>query len=97
MRFLLRDVGNDGDWEEREGDLSLGGISWHGKTPALGTEVDSRFRLPGVAQELHARAEILRVKSEEQGVHFQLRFTDLDIETERAIARYLDDLLKGDG
>lgn len=95
MSFLVRDVGQeDGVWEEREGDLGLGGISWTGKTPALGTEVDCRFRLPGVSQELRARGEILRVRNDAQGPHFQLRFTDLDLDTERAIARFLDELAK---
>ena len=59
MTFLVRDADHDeGEWEEREGDLSLGGISWHGKTAPLGREVDVRFRLPGVARELRARGEI---------------------------------------
>ena len=40
MTFLVRDIGlRDGEWEERQGDLSLGGISWKGKTAPHGTEV----------------------------------------------------------
>jgi len=94
MSFLVRDVGlRDGEWEERQGDLSLGGISWRGKTAPHGTEVDVRFRLPLVPKEVRARGEILRVKAAGVGIDFHLRFTDLDVRSELAIARFLDDLL----
>jgi hypothetical protein len=92
MSFLVRDVGlRDGEWEERQGDLSLGGISWRGKTAPHGTEVDVRFRLPLVPKEVRARGEILRVKAAGVGIDFHLRFTDLDVRSELAIARFLDD------
>ena len=94
MHFLVRDAGlTQGDWEERDGDLSLGGISWEGKTAALGTEVDIRFRLVGVARELRARGEIIRVKNAADKIAFHLRFTDVDLDAERAIAKYLDEWL----
>ncbi len=96
MRFLVRDIGRpSGDWEEREGDLSLGGISWKGKTAPHGTEVDVRFRLPRVPEEVRARGEILRVKAEGLGIIFHLRFTRLEVKNELAIARYLDEWLAG--
>lgn len=94
MHFLVRDAAlTEGDWEERDGDLSLGGISWEGKTAALGTEVDVRFRLSGVAREVRARGEIIRVKRLASGLAFHLRFTELDLDSERAIAKHLDELL----
>jgi PilZ domain len=94
MEFLLRDVGmRDGEWERREGDLSLGGISWRGKTAPHGTEVDVRFRLPGVPKELRARGEIIRVKAAGQGIDFHVRFTELEVTAELAIAKHLDDWL----
>jgi hypothetical protein len=96
MTFLLRDVGNHkGEWEEREGALSLSGISWRGKTPALGREVDVRFRLPGVSKELRAVGEILRVVKRSGGIDFRVRFTELDGKSERAITDYLDDHEQG--
>ncbi len=92
MAFLVRDVGlRDGEWEERTGDLSLGGISWRGKTAPHGTEVDVRFRLPLVPKEVRARGEILRVKAAGVGIDFHLRFTELDVRSELAIARFLDE------
>jgi hypothetical protein len=94
MAFLVRDVGlRDGEWEERTGDLSLGGISWRGKTAPHGTEVDVRFRLPLVPKEVRARGEILRVKAAGVGIDFHLRFTELDVRSELAIARFLDEWL----
>lgn len=95
MTFLVRDIGlRDGEWEERQGDLSLGGISWKGKTAPHGTEVDVRFRLPLVPKEVRARGEILRVKAAGVGIDFHLRFTDLDVRSELAIARHLDEWLE---
>ena len=92
MSCLVRDGGlRDGEWEERQGDLSLGGISWRGKTAPHGTEVDVRFRLPLVPKEVRARGEILRVKAAGVGIDFHLRFTELDVRSELAIARFLDD------
>ncbi len=94
MTFLVRDSNHDeGEWEEREGDLGLGGISWVGKTAPLGQGVDVRFRLPGVPKELRAQGEIIRVKADDSRLHFQLRFAELDLESELAIAKYLDDLM----
>jgi hypothetical protein len=92
MQFLVRDVGlPDGEWEEREGDLSLGGIYWRGKTAPHGTEVDVRFRLLGVPKEIRCRGEIIRVKAAGASIHFHVRFTELDVQSELAIAKALDD------
>ena len=96
MTFLLRDLGDArGDWVEREGDLALGGIAWKGKTPPLGKRVEVRFRLPRVSRELRAEGEILRVVRRTGGIDFHVRFTELDIQSELAIARYLDAFEKG--
>ncbi len=98
MHFLLRDVAKqDGEWEERDGDLSLGGIYWKGKTAPHGTEVDVRFRLSGVPKEIRCRGEILRVLDKGQNIDFHVRFTELDVTSELAIAKYLDDWLVEQG
>lgn len=91
MRFLVRDTAaTEGAWEEREGDLGVGGIHWKGKTAALGTFVDVRFRIPGVPRELRARGEIIRISGGGKDLGFHVRFTDLDVQSELAIARHLD-------
>jgi uncharacterized protein (TIGR02266 family) len=93
MTFLLKDRAAKGAWEEREGDLSLGGIFWKGKTAPLGTAVEVRFRLPGVPKELRAEGEIIRVLDKGKQIEFHVRFTELDVECELAIARHLDDII----
>jgi len=95
MTFLLRDIGDEsGGWVEREGDLSLGGIYWKGKTPSHGNDVDVRFRLTGVPKEIRARGEIIRVLDQGgSSIDFHVRFTELDVEAELAIAKFLDDYL----
>jgi hypothetical protein len=95
MTFLLRDVSNPkGGWEERTGDLSIGGIAWRGKTPPHGTTVDVRFRLMGVPKEIHCRGEIIRVVDQGQTIEFRVRFVELDVNAELAIAKYLDDWIE---
>lgn len=93
MTFLVRDPGEDNLWEERSGDLSIGGINWTGKTPPKGNQVDVRFRLPGVPKEIRAQGEIIRLSDGEKGISFHVRFTELDVTSELAVAKYLDDMI----
>jgi hypothetical protein len=91
MQFLLRDVAEGGSYVEREGDLAIGGIFWKGKYAALGTEVEVRFRLTGVPKEIRAMGEIIRVEDKGKGLDFHVRFTELDVMAELAIAKYIDE------
>jgi uncharacterized protein (TIGR02266 family) len=98
MKFLVRDVSESGGtYHEREGDLSLGGIYWRGKSPSFGTEVEVRFRLAGVPKEVKALGEIIRVKEAGGDLDFHVRFTELEVESELAIARFLDDAIAAAG
>jgi len=90
MQFLVRDLAEGGSYQEREGDLSVGGIYWAGRYPPEGAEVEVRFRLPQEAKEIRAQAEIIRIDQGDGGIGFHVRFTELDIESELAIARFLD-------
>lgn len=95
MTFLLRDIANPkAGWEERHGDLSIGGIAWKGKTPPHGTTVDVRFRLMGVPKEVVCKGEIIRVVDQGQNIEFRVRFTELDVTAELAIAKYLDEWIE---
>lgn len=94
MTFLVRGAtSRDSEWEERSGDLSLGGIYWKGTTAPAGMEVEVRFRLPAVTNELRARGEIIRVRAAGQGIDFHVRFTALELDAEMAIAKFLDEHL----
>lgn len=87
MRFQIRR--EDGsDFQEHDGDLSLGGVAFLGSQELSGRYV-IRLRLPGVEEELVALGEPVN-KSGGDKVH--LRFVDLETDTELAIAKYLDDL-----
>ncbi len=90
MRFLVRDFAEGGSYQEREGDLALGGIFFSGKYPAQGSQLEVRFRLPGVDKELRLRGEIVRASDRPSGVDFHVRFLELEVGTELAIARYID-------
>ncbi len=90
MKFLLRDIAEGGSYEERDGDLAIGGIYWKGKHAPVGTEVEVRFRLKGVPSEVRAKGEIIRVSDQGKGLDFHVRFTELDVKSELAIARFID-------
>ena len=91
MQFLVRDIDEGGSYQEREGDLSVGGIHWRGRYPPEGKHVEVRFRLPGVPKEIRARCEIIRIEQEGGGIGFHVRFTELSVESELAIARFIDE------
>jgi len=94
MKFLLRDVAEGGSYVEREGDLSLGGIYWKGKYPPHGTDVEVRFRLQGVPKEIRAKGEIIRVLDHGNNIDFHVRFVELDVGSELAIAKFIDDMVR---
>jgi hypothetical protein len=90
MSFLVRNIAEGGSYEEWEGNLSLGGIYFRGRYPPLGSEVEVRFRLKGVPKEIRARGEIIRVSSRDGGLDFHVRFTELDVPSENAVAAYIE-------
>lgn len=98
MRLLVRRAGSGAVYEAWPGDLSLGGAAWQGGALEVGAEVELRFKLPSAEAELHARGEVLKVTETAEGPRTHVRFVELSMEAERAIARYLDDLaLAGTG
>jgi hypothetical protein len=90
MTFLVRDIKEGGSYEQREGDLSTGGIWWEGRYPPLGRKVELRFRIPGVVKEVTAEGEIIKLTDSGRDLGFHVRFTQLDVDSELAIARYID-------
>ncbi len=90
MTFLIRNSSEAGSYLQREGDLSVGGIHWKGQEPAFGTLVEVRFRLPGVPKEIRAKAEIIRVLEQGRDLDFHVRFVELDVADELAVARHIE-------
>ncbi len=92
MRFRVRLAGSGAVFEAREGDLSLGGCAWRGGPLEPGAAVELRFRLPQLTDELAIRGEVLQVTGRGQEGATHVRFVDVPMEAELAIARHLDDL-----
>jgi len=75
--------------QERPGNLSLGGVFYLDGHPPQGNRVEMRFVLPGTRHEVRARGEVLRVTREGGRFGAHVRFTDLPLPSELAIARFL--------
>lgn len=90
IRLMIRDAALGGSFEERNGNLSLGGIYFADGHPPFGTTVEIRFLLPGERIEVRAVGEILRVSREGGAFGAHVRFHDLPLEAELSIARFLE-------
>jgi hypothetical protein len=90
LRVLVRDLTLGGSFEDRAGNLGLGGVYFTEGHPPWGNHVELRFILPGTRSEIHARGEILKVTRDGAAFGAHVRFEGLPLEDERAIARFLD-------
>ena len=89
LPLLVRDVELGGSFEEHPGNLGLGGAFYEALHPPAGNRVEVRFLLPGRREEIRAMADVLRVSLEGERFGAHLRFIDLPLEAELAIARFL--------
>ena len=91
LALWVRQVDAGGSFEEKQGDVGVGGAYFEDRHVPVGKAVELRFKLPGAEKELCCEGEILRVteRSGRYGAH--LRFLDSATEAELAIARYLDE------
>jgi hypothetical protein len=89
LSLLVRDLSLGGSFEEYTGNLALGGAFFEALHPPAGDRFEVRFLLPGLRRELRANAELLRVTREGERFGAHLRFLDLPLEAELAIARFL--------
>jgi hypothetical protein len=96
MKFLVRDKAEGGSFEEYDGDLAVGGAFFRGRYPPAGNLYEVRFHLPGMSKDVRVTGELLRVRDEAKGKSkgYHLRFKDVDLASELAIAKYLDDLAR---
>lgn len=90
IRVMVRDLELGGSFEERPGNLSLGGVHFTEGHPPIGNRIEVRFLLPGTSFEVRATGEVLRVTREGSAFGATVRFHDLPVETELAIARFLE-------
>jgi len=90
IRILVRDLEVGGSFEERPGNLALGGVYFTEGHPPIGNRIEVRFLVPGTAVEVRATGEVLRVTRESGTFGAHVRFTELPLETELALARFLE-------
>jgi PilZ domain-containing protein len=90
VRLMIRDAAGGGSFEERAGNLGLGGVYFAEAHPPPGNRVEVRFLVPGTRHEIRAFGEIVEVSSEAAGFGYHVRFAELELEDELALARFLD-------
>jgi hypothetical protein len=90
IRLMVREAALGGSFDERAGNLALGGVYFAEGHPPLGTRVEIRFILPGGKLEIRAEGDIVRVSRAAGGFGAHVRFQALPLESELAIARYLE-------
>lgn len=75
-------------------ELSLEGVSFRVSRPLASSEVELRFRLPDVIEELKLRAQVTRLRepgeASGEGLTVHVRFGPLEVRQELALARFLE-------
>jgi hypothetical protein len=89
LALLVRDPELGGSFEEHRGNVSLGGAYFEALHAPVGNRLEVRFLLPGRREEIQAQAEVVRVTKEGERFGAHLRFVELPLDTELAIARFL--------
>ncbi len=91
LHLLVRDAALGGSFEDREGNLGIGGVYFDALHPPVGSRMELRFLLPGAAEEIYAVAEVLRVSRDGDRFGAHLKFLDISLDAELAIARFLQE------
>jgi hypothetical protein len=91
IHLLVRDAALGGSFEAHEGNLGLGGVFFGGLHPPSGNRLEVRFLIPGTKQEVEAVGEVLRVSRDGQRFGAHVKFVDMPLASELAIARFLQD------
>jgi hypothetical protein len=89
IALLVRDAALGGSFEERIGNLSLGGVFFESLHPPVGSRLEVRFMLSGAREEIRATCEVLRVSREGTRFGVHLRFLEIPLDAELAVARFL--------
>ena len=91
IHLLIRDAAAGGSFEPYDGNLALGGVWFDSFHPPVGSRVEVRFLVPGARDEVRALGEVLRVSREGARFGAHVKFVDITLDAELAIARYLQD------
>ncbi len=91
LHFLVREAALGGSFEDRDGNLGIGGVYFDALHPPVGSRMELRFLLPGVREEIRAVGEVLRVSRDGDRFGAHLKFVDIELDAELAIARFLQE------
>jgi hypothetical protein len=89
IELLIRDAALGGSFEPYQGNLALGGVWFDAFHPPLGSRVEVRFLVPGSREEVRAVGEVLRISRDGARFGAHVKFVDIPLEAELAIARFL--------
>ena len=89
LSLSVRDVAADGPYEEHEGNIALGGFFYAARSPPGGDRVEVRVTLPGTEDVFTAVGEVLRISRDGELYGAHLRFVDVPLDAELALARWL--------
>ena len=78
-------------FESFHGDVGLGGARVLLEHAPLGHEVEVGLRIPGLQRELRLLGEVIRVTGGGGRYNAHIRFGELSVKDELALARFLDD------
>ncbi|HET7824144.1 MAG TPA: PilZ domain-containing protein [Anaeromyxobacter sp.] len=88
IQLLVRDAALGGSFEPYQGNLGIGGVYFDALHPPVGSKVELRFILPGI-EEIRVLGEVLRVSREGDRFGAHVKFLDIPLDAELAIARFL--------
>jgi hypothetical protein len=89
LKLLVRDAALGGSFEPFDGNLGIGGVYFEALHPPVASAVELRFLVPGAREEVHVLGDVLRVTREGHRFGAHVKFVEIPIEAELAIARYL--------
>ena len=87
--LLVRDAALGGSFEPYDGNLGIGGVYFEALHPPVGHELELRFLVPGAREEVRATGDVLRVSRDGARFGAHVKFVDIPLDAELAIARYL--------
>ncbi len=89
IQLLVRDAALGGSFEPYAGNLGIGGVYFEAPHPPIGSRVELRFLVPGAREEIRVAGEVLRVSREGPRFGAHVKFVEIGLDAELAIARYL--------
>jgi len=89
IQLLVRDAALGGSFEPYAGNLGIGGVWFEALHPPVGHHLELRFLVPGAREEVRATGDVLRVSREGARFGAHVKFVDISLEAELAIARFI--------